>query len=475
MSKFLSKKKTSVSFLGAVENVTGSRFLLEANGHKVLIDCGLYQERDLRERNWEVFPVPPASIDAVLLTHAHLDHCGYLPKLAADGFRGRIYCTEATAEIARIVLLDCAHLNEEDAEYKRKRHKRKGTIPPRPVVPLYTTEDAQTCFPFFSPVKYKQTIKIADDIEATFYDAGHILGASMIKINIQTNGQKRSILFSGDLGRPDKPILHDPTVFAQADYVLIESTYGDRVHKSHEDVKEAFAEVINSTVRAGGNIVIPSFAIERSQEVLYYLNELLLKKKIPPLMAFLDSPMAISVTKVFEHHPELFDAEARELLRHDESPFDFPGLKMTRSTRDSKAINQIKGTIIIIAGSGMCTGGRIKHHLANNISRPESTILFVGYQAFGTLGRYIVDGNKEVRILGETYHVKAHVERINGFSAHADRDELYRWLCNFTEPPRQIFLVHGESEAARKFKNFLKGKTNWKVSVPTFGQKITLD
>ena len=306
----MSTKPPALTFLGAIENVTGSRFLLEANDRKILIDCGLYQERDLRSRNWEPLPISPGDIDAVLLTHAHLDHCGYLPKLVVDGFAGKIYCTQATSEIAQIVLLDCGHLNEEDAEYKRKRHKRQGKTPPRPVVPLYTTEDARACFPLFSPVKYKQNIQIADGIEAVFHDAGHILGASMIKITVQVKGGERTILFSGDLGRPDKPILKDPTVFDQADYVLIESTYGDRVHKNHDHVKQAFADVINSTVKAGGNIIIPSFAIERSQEVLYYLNELMLEKKIPHLMAFLDSPMAISVTKVFEKHPGLFDARA---------------------------------------------------------------------------------------------------------------------------------------------------------------------
>jgi metallo-beta-lactamase family protein len=464
-----------LSFLGAAENVTGSRFLLEANGSTVLVDCGLYQERQLLERNWDSFPTPPADIDAVLLTHAHLDHCGWLPKLVKDGFTGKVYCTDATAQIGRIVLLDCGHIQEEDAEFKRKRHKRRGKTPPRPVVPLYTGAEAEACFGLFSPVKYEQTIEVTDGIEATFYDAGHILGASMINLTVKSNGQTRTILFSGDVGREGKPILRDPSVFAQADYVLVESTYGDRTHDTLEDTKEKLAQAVRTTKQAGGNIVVPSFAIERSQEVLYYLNELLLEDNIPHLMVFLDSPMAIRVTEVFKQHSELFDDEMAELLRHDESPFDFTGLKMARTTKQSKAINHIRGTVMIIAGSGMCTGGRVKHHLVNNISRPESTILFVGYQAVGTLGRQIVEEAGEVRILGQMYDVKAKIVQTLGFSAHADKNELFKWLSNLKNPPRHVFVVHGETNAAHHFSNYLNEQTGWTTSVPTYGDKVTLD
>jgi len=464
-----------LSFLGAAENVTGSRFLLEANGFKLLVDCGLYQERQLRARNWEAFPTPPADIDAVLLTHAHLDHCGWLPKLVKDGFSGKVYCTEATAEIGRIVLLDCGHIQEEDAEFKRKRHKRQGKVPPRPVVPLYTTDEAQASLGLFSQVKYEQTIEVAGGIEATFYDAGHILGASMIKLNVKCDGQSRTILFSGDVGREGKPILRDPTVFAEADYVVVESTYGDRIHETLEDTREKLAEAVNATKESGGNIIVPSFAIERSQEVLYYLNELLLEDTIPHLMVFLDSPMAIRVTEVFKRHRELFDEEMAELLKRDESPFDFTGLKMARTTKQSKAINHISGTVMIIAGSGMCTGGRVKHHLVNNIWRPESTILFVGYQAVGTLGRRIVEEAKKVRILGEKHKVKASIVQVLGFSAHADKNELFNWLSNLKKPPRHVFVVHGETNAAHHFSKFLTEQTGWPSSVPTYGAEVTLD
>ena len=464
-----------LKFLGAAQNVTGSRHLLEANGTKILVDCGLYQERQFRERNWEPFTCPPESLSAVLLTHAHLDHCGLLPKLVKDGFKGRIYCTEATAEIAQIILLDSAHLQEEDAEFKRKRHKREGREGPYPVVPLYTTVDAEACFPQFSTVKYKKTIEVGAGVEATFCDAGHVLGSSIIRVKVSQNGEDTSIIFSGDIGRPDRPIVHDPSIVEQADYVLVESTYGDRVHEAPEDSKKLIAEVINSAKQSGGNVVVPSFALERSQELLYYINELLLEKAIPQLPVFLDSPMASRITKVFQKHRELYDDQMTDLVRRNKSPFEFPGLKMAGTSEESKAINRHKGSVMIIAGSGMCTGGRIKHHLVNNISKSRNTIMFTGYQAIGTLGRLIVDGEKEVRILGKQYPVEAKVVRVNGFSAHADKEELLEWLRGLKKPPKKVFVVHGESESANGFGGYLREKTGWPVAVPAYQDEIVLD
>jgi len=464
-----------LQFLGAAQNVTGSRHLLQANGVRLLVDCGFYQERQFRARNWDPFPIEPAGIDAVLLTHAHLDHCGLLPKLVREGFKGKIYCTAATSEIVRIILLDSAKIQEEDAEYKRKRHEREGRKGPYPVVPLYTTEDAEACFPLFSTVKYRKSVNIADGVEATFYDAGHVLGSSMIRVKVRQDAQERIILFSGDIGRPDRPIVCDPTVFDYADYVLIESTYGDRVHQDTEDIKKLIGQVINSTKKARGNIIVPSFALERSQEVLYYINELRLANKIPKLKVFLDSPMASRVTKVFQNHPELFDKEMTEFVKRHKSPFDLPGLEMAGTADESKAINHIKETVIVIAGSGMCTGGRVKHHLVNNISRPENTIMFVGYQATGTLGRSIVDGAEQVRILGEKHKVRAKIVRIHGFSAHADRNELLEWLKELKAPPRGVFVVHGETESALSFGDYVRERTGWKVTVPAYEDKIVLD
>ncbi len=462
-------------FLGAAQNVTGSRHLLEANGAKILIDCGFYQERDFKARNWEPFVVPPNTINAVLLTHAHLDHCGLLPKLVRDGFKGRIYCTAATAEIARIILLDSAKIQEEDAKYKRKRHKKEGRKSPHPYDPLYTAADAENTFPRFSPVKYYKTIEVAPGLEATFCEAGHVLGSSVIKIEAKSNGEQRTILFSGDIGRPDRPILQDPVHVHHADYVLVESTYGDRVHQGRHDTKRAIADVINAAKKAGGNIIVPSFALERSQDLLYYINELLLEGTIPHMTVYLDSPMAAGITKVFKHHPELYDEEMKEFMQNHESPFNFPGLQITQSTKESKAINHKKGTLMVIAGSGMCTGGRVKHHLVNNITNPKNTIMFVGYQAVGTLGRRIVNGEKEVRILGQEYPVKATIAKIGGFSAHADKTELLDWLKALKKPPRKVFVVHGEENSAKHFADYVRKETGWDVEVPAYKGEFILD
>jgi metallo-beta-lactamase family protein len=466
--------QVKLTFLGAARSVTGSCYLVEAGNTRFLVDCGLYQERELTGRNWESFSMSPGTLDCVLLTHGHLDHCGLLPKLVREGFRGPIYGTAATNEIAEIVLLDAAHLQEEDAEFKRKRHQKENRKGPYLEIPLYTVDDAKVSFPQFSSIQYGTAFNIARDIEATFYDAGHVLGSSMITVRIRQNGEERTILFSGDIGRWGKPILHDPTLFQAADYVLVESTYGDRLGESLEEAADKMADTINATVKSGGNIVIPSFALERTQELLYYLNEFLIEGRIPHLIAFVDSPMAMSINQVFEHHPELFDEEMTRFMQQG-SPFSFRGLSLARTAGESKAINQIKGTVIIIAGSGMCTGGRIKHHLVTNISRPESTILFAGYQAVGTLGRDIVEGAKEVRILGQSYPVRARIVQIDGFSAHADRDELIRWLSSLRQPPRHLFVTHGELSVSQHFAALVKDRTGWNVSVPEYKSQSILD
>ena len=463
-----------ISFSGAAQNVTGSRYLLETNNTRILVDCGLYQERKFLSRNWEPFRIPPQTIDAILLTHAHLDHCGLLPKLVREGFRGKVYCTPATSEIAQIILLDSAHLQEEDAEFKKKRHEREGRRGRYPEIPLYTIEDAKASFPLFSTVNYGSPVHISNDVEAIFYDAGHVLGSAMINVIVNKEEEKRTIIFSGDVGQWDRPILQDPNVISKADYIVVESTYGDRIHDNPADINHNLAEIVNSTHQAGGNIVIPSFALQRTQEVLYYLNDLLIEDRIPHLMVFLDSPMAIRITEVFKRHSELFDREMIERVHHRKSPFDFPGLKMVQTVDESKSINHIVGTVMIITGSGMCTGGRIKHHLVNNISRRESTVLLVGYQAIGTLGRRIVDGAKRVRILGQYYPVRARIAQMHGFSAHADKDQLIKWLSGLTVAPEHVFVTHGEAETSSRFAEYLQEKTGWRASVPSYREEVIL-
>ncbi len=463
-----------LKFFGAAKNVTGSCYFVETNDVRLLVDCGLYQERDLRPRNWADFPVAPDSIDAVLLTHAHVDHCGRLPKLVKEGFRGKIFATPATAEIARIIMLDSAHIQEEDIKHKLKRHKRSGKKSPFPYSPLYTTKDAKQASSLFYEVEYAMPTPIGEGITAAFHDAGHVFGSAMIKLTIRQNGETRSILFSGDVGRRNLPIMQDPTQFEQADYVLIESTYGDRTHGTIASIPGELERIINTTHKAGGNLIIPSFSLERTQELLYHLNSLLNDDRIPYLKVFVDSPMAIKITEIFKHHPELFDDETLKQLEAGNHPCDFPGLVMSRSVKQSKAISQHKGTAIIIAGSGMCTGGRVKHHLNNNIDRPDSTILFVGYQAGGTLGRHILEKPETVRIFGVKRPLRAQVEQISGFSAHADKEELVRWISSLKTPPRKVFITHGEEKAAAAFREFLSAKTGWDCMVPEYQQELYL-
>ncbi|MCM8803147.1 MAG: MBL fold metallo-hydrolase [Candidatus Omnitrophica bacterium] len=453
-----------IKFLGATKNVTGSKFLISSNGKNILIDCGLFQERDLKNRNWDKFPFPPDKIDLILLTHAHLDHSGYLPKLVKEGFSGKILCTKPTFEITKIALIDSGKIQVEDAEKKKKRHQKEGRKGPYPEIPLYTPKDAENVFELFHPVEYNEKIRIDKNIEVVFHNAGHILGSSIIEII----AENKKIVFSGDIGRKENPILPPPEIIEEADILIIESTYGNKIHEKREDAENRFEQIINATVKREGNIVIPSFAIERVQEILYYLKKLLLEDRIPHLLTFLDSPMAIEVTEVFKKYLRYLDGQAEKFLENKVSPFDFPLLHLTKSVEESKMINHIKGSVIIISGSGMCTGGRIKHHLVNNIEREESSIIFVGYQAKGTLGREILE-KKEVRILGNFYNVKARIEKIDGFSAHADREDLLNFLVGFKKLPETVFLVHGEEEVIDEFSNLLSENfKNSKIFAPSY-------
>jgi metallo-beta-lactamase family protein len=457
-----------IQFLGAARQVTGSCYFLEAGGLKLLIDCGLFQERDYQERNWDPCPIPPKDLDAILLTHAHLDHAGLLPKWVREGFSGTVYATSASVDLAKIVLLDSARIHEEDAAFKKKRHQREGRSGPRPELPLYTVEDAEAVFPLLRQAPYEDSVALNEKVTARFHDAGHILGSAMLEIEVRENGAAETLLFSGDIGQWDKPIIRDPSLFNRADYVVMESTYGDRDHDQREAIEDRLAEVISDTVARGGNVVIPTFAIERAQELMYYMSRLVREKRIPKLLSFLDSPMAVGVTEVFRNHKRDMDEEAQTLYETGQPPFNYPGLTLVQNVNQSKAINNIRGSCVIMSASGMCTAGRIKHHLVHNISNPNCTILFVGYQAKQTLGRSILEGAKQVRIHGEKREVKARIEQIHGFSAHADRAALLRWVTHLESPPKRVFLTHGEEEAAEALAKELQQRTRWTTHIPRY-------
>lgn len=464
-----------LTFLGANRQVTGSRYCLEANGQRVMIDCGLVQERKFLERNWEPCAIAPESFDALLITHAHIDHLGLVPKFVKDGFDGPIYATKPTVALADVMLRDSAKIQTEDAAYKKRRHHKEGRRGRYPEVPLYVVDDVVKAMPLFRGVGYQIPVTIAEGITATWHDAGHILGSAMIEITVTEDGQRRTIVFSGDIGQPGKPLIQDPSYFENADYVVMESTYGERDHDPDGDVETLLEEIIQETVGRGGNVVIPVFAVERAQELMYYISRLVHADRIPDIPIFLDSPMASDVTNIFRKHREWLDEDTWELINSNEPPLQFPGLKITRSTEESMAINRVITPCIILAPAGMCNAGRIKHHLRLNIGRDESTILFVGHQANGTLGRRILDGAKEVRIHGRTRRVYARIRSIDGLSAHADRTGLIDWLSHLKSPPRQLFLTHGEKGASLALARTIKDRLGWEATVPEYGSSFDLD
>ena len=457
-----------IHFLGASQQVTGSCYLIEAAGVRLLVDCGLFQERAYLERNWAPFPVPPESLDFVLLTHVHLDHSGLLPKLVREGFRNRILTTPASADLLPIVLLDSAQIQEEDAAQKKKRHRKEGRRPRHPEVPLYTTAEAERVNRLVKRVPYEKRFALRKGVAVRFREAGHILGSASIELSLKEGRRSFRAVFSGDLGQWKKPLIRDPEVFKQAQTVVMESTYGDRDHDAPADTETSLGRIIKETVSAGGNIVIPVFAVERAQEMMFHLSRLIRQGRIPRLPVFLDSPMATDVTDVFLRHQECLDKETTGLFRSGQSPFQFAGLRYVRTQAESKAINGLRQPAVIMAGSGMCTGGRIKHHLVHNISRPESTILFVGYQAVGTLGRQITARPPEVRIFGQPRPLRARVEQIHGFSGHADRGGLMDWVGHFRPPLPVLFLTHGEKEVALGLARSLREERNLDVNVPGY-------
>lgn len=461
-----------ISFHGADRGVTGSCHLVECSGRRVLIDCGLYQGgRELNEENAEEFGFDPSSIDFLLLTHAHLDHCGRIPLLSKRGFRGEIITTSATRELARLVMLDSAHLQEEEARYQSRKKARHGHQNKNDT-PLYSVLDALNSTEHFGrSAQYGQPVELVPGIRATFIDAGHILGSACIHLELEGHGHRRSVLFSGDLGNAERPFLRSPTTPPKADVVVMETTYGDRLHKALKPSVEELYEAITDTFERGGNVVIPTFALERAQELLFYLREGVEQGRLPgSIQVFLDSPMAISATEIFERHPECYQPEVGELFREGRDPFQLPGVHFTRETAESIALNRIGSGAVILAGSGMCTGGRVRHHLRHNLWRRESSVVFVGFAARGTLARQIVDGAQRVRIYGEEIRVAAKIHTINGFSAHADQAELLNWHRQ-TGSPDRTFLVHGDEDVMQHFGQRLK---DTQVEMPMLGQSFDL-
>ncbi|MCG6941375.1 MAG: MBL fold metallo-hydrolase [Thiohalocapsa sp.] len=458
-----------LSFHGADRGVTGSCHLAEVQGLRILVDCGLFQGgHEIDEENAADFGFDPGEIDILLLTHAHLDHCGRIPLLVRRGFRGEIITTAATRELARVVLLDAAHLQEEEAERRSRKAHRRGQ---RGTTPLYGELDALNAMDLFGrKARYDVPIELSDGVWATFLDAGHILGSACIRLEYRDGGARRAVIFSGDLGNKGRPILRDPTLPAHAEAVVMETTYGDRDHKPlAPSVQELYA-AIDDALGRGGNVIIPTFALERAQELLYHLREGVEQGLLPrTLPVYLDSPMAISATEIFRHHPECYDDEARALFERGDDPFALPGLRFTRETADSMALNRLTGGAVIMAGSGMCTGGRVRHHLRHNLWRKDSSIIFVGFAAPGTLARILIDGAERVRLFGDDIPVKAHLHTINGFSAHADRGELLEWHQAIR--PERTILVHGEEKAMHAFAARLP---ETEVLMPRQGETIAL-
>ena len=473
----------NITFLGATKTVTGSNFLLEGAGKKILVDCGLYQGKAKEEReNYEDFAYDVHDIDFMLLTHAHIDHSGRIPKLYVAGYRGPIYATKATCDLCAIMLPDSGHIQEMENVWQNKKRARVGK---KELPPLYTAQDAIDCLEIFRPVSYDEIIDLDENISVRFNDAGHMLGSSIIEVWVKEDGETKKIVFTGDLGNNDIPLLDSPTMIETADYLVMESTYGGRLHNRNDDKAELFLNIVAETLDNGGNVIIPSFAVGRTQEILYELNKLKEQKndeeflkKYDTLMkapVYVDSPLAISATEVFKQNMNLFDEEVRQEIQKGDNPLEFPGLKFTQTVEESRALNDDPHPHIIISASGMCEVGRIKHHLKHNLWNPKNTILFVGYQAPGTLGAKIVSGEKKVKIFGEEIVVNARIEYIEGYSGHADQEWLLNFVYSFITKPKHIFLVHGEPEGQKILKEKLLETTDIPVTIPDYGEDYNLD
>jgi metallo-beta-lactamase family protein len=463
-----------LTFLGATQTVTGSKFLLETSDFRVLLDCGLFQgAKDLRLRNWEAPPVDPKTVDAIVLTHAHIDHTGYLPRFVAQGFKGPVYGTPATVDLAHILLPDAAHLQEEEARFRNKHNLSKH----KPALPLYTQDDAAATLELLKSVSYQNVFRLSATLSFQLIPAGHILGSAFALFTETSGGVTKTILFTGDIGRYDQPIIFDPTEVEGADYLVLESTYGNRLHSDRDGKsgKEQLRDIVNATASRGGTVVIPSFAIGRAQELLYILRELEVENQISVLPVYVDSPMAVDAVEIFRKHIEEHDLEMAQLEREGGNPLYTQRVHFARSVEDSKAINDHRFPSIIISANGMATGGRILHHLIERIPDDRNSIVFVGFQAYGTRGRLLSEGAREIRIFGVDYPVRAQVHTIDSFSAHGDYAEILRWLAAFKRPPHKTFLVHGEPKAMESMKEHIHSAyKTWNVETPSYLQSFDI-
>lgn len=454
-----------IMFCGASSGVTGSCHLLKTEKHNLLMDCGQFQGGKAQEiLNYEPFPFEPAEVEAMILSHAHIDHCGRIPLLVKRGFRGKIYCTDATADLLEVMLLDSAHIHEMDAEWQSKRNMRAG----KPAVePLYTTADAQESLKYVAPILYDQQIQINEDMKIVFNDAGHILGSAITEIWVREGEKESKVVFSGDLGVENRAILRDPTIIKKADCVIMETTYGNRVHGKNSTGISQLIEIVLKTIKRGGTVVIPSFAVGRTQELIFEFNRFYeksspdYKKELDGVEVIVDSPMATNATEVFRKNAQVFDEETKEYIMRGDNPLDFKNLRFTRSTEESQALNMDKRPKVIISASGMCEAGRIRHHLKHNLWDARNSIVFVGYQAQGTLGRSILEGKKDVTLFGEEVHINAQIYNLEGFSGHADRNGLFSWVSGFRQKPGQIFLVHGEEDSKKDFAKLLNDELGY--------------
>jgi len=463
-----------LKFCGAAGTTTGSQHLLEINGKRILLDCGLYQGS--RKHAYDInccFPYyDPASIDIVVLSHAHIDHSGNLPNLCRKGFNGNIYSTHATRDLCQIMLADSARIQEGDIDWLNKHRKRQGL---EPATPLYSEQDAERCLRQFVTLGYDRSLPLADGVSLTFIDAGHIIGSAQVLLEVvdQADGVKKRFLFSGDVGRGGNEVLRDPVAVKDIDFLLMESTYGGREHEAPPGVGDHFAEIIRRAVKRGGKILIPAFAVERTQQILFVLNDLFERDEIPELPVYVDSPLAVSATEIYRLHPDAFNQDVYEALFERQNPFGFENLTLVRSVNGSKALNDLHGSAIIISASGMCEAGRILHHLKNNISHPQTTVLFVGYCADNTLGRRIMDGEKEVPILGSQHKVRAHIEIVDSFSGHADHSELLDYFDRTTGPKTKVWLVHGEKDRSEILRQALMQRHGGEVTVAETGVEVS--